>query len=437
MYSARRGLPTSRSSCCVAELIREAAIRRTFQEVPHAVEVVVEELERAARGPRARAGLDLGRERVAEGDPDRRRRAHDQGDRQSPRDASSSARSGAGSTSTCRCGCAATGAPTRACSTGSGSTRRRAPPQAARELRARCRCERVARSSRASHTNGHRDHLEVAAAQARDLVVLEARAIVDRARGVRRARAALELAAAGLRRCGRRVAVERRDAPQLRGAEAPRQQRVDDHRRRARARAASRAPPAARSSRSPPSRCPAPRRRRRCAPGRRAARAPCASAPRPGRRARSRRTCRASAACRARARSRARRGPPGRSRAARRCQRRCWVSSQTFTIPNSSFAPGAAAAKYWNVPLEASIRPGTRPPSSCTHSSSARSGSIVRLERPSCERRLRARAGAHAEQLGEPALVADLHDDRRAVPRAPRAGRSRPRSWSCRRRPCR
>jgi GTP-binding protein Era len=30
----------------LAELIREAAIRRTFQEVPHAVEVVVEELER-------------------------------------------------------------------------------------------------------------------------------------------------------------------------------------------------------------------------------------------------------------------------------------------------------------------------------------------------------------------------------------------------------
>jgi GTP-binding protein Era len=30
----------------VAELIREAAIRRTFQEVPHAIEVVVEEIER-------------------------------------------------------------------------------------------------------------------------------------------------------------------------------------------------------------------------------------------------------------------------------------------------------------------------------------------------------------------------------------------------------
>jgi GTPase len=34
----------------VAELIREAAIRRTFQEVPHAVEVVVEEIEQVRAG---------------------------------------------------------------------------------------------------------------------------------------------------------------------------------------------------------------------------------------------------------------------------------------------------------------------------------------------------------------------------------------------------
>ena len=34
----------------VAELIREAAIRRTFQEVPHALEVVVEEIERPRAG---------------------------------------------------------------------------------------------------------------------------------------------------------------------------------------------------------------------------------------------------------------------------------------------------------------------------------------------------------------------------------------------------
>lgn len=34
----------------VAELIREAAIRRTFQEVPHAVEVVVDEIEQVREG---------------------------------------------------------------------------------------------------------------------------------------------------------------------------------------------------------------------------------------------------------------------------------------------------------------------------------------------------------------------------------------------------
>jgi GTPase len=34
----------------LAELVREAVIRRTFQEVPHAVEVVVEEVERSSAG---------------------------------------------------------------------------------------------------------------------------------------------------------------------------------------------------------------------------------------------------------------------------------------------------------------------------------------------------------------------------------------------------
>ncbi|HEX4466272.1 MAG TPA: GTPase Era, partial [Solirubrobacteraceae bacterium] len=34
----------------LAELVREAAIRRTFQEVPHAVEVIVEEIERPRPG---------------------------------------------------------------------------------------------------------------------------------------------------------------------------------------------------------------------------------------------------------------------------------------------------------------------------------------------------------------------------------------------------
>jgi GTP-binding protein Era len=39
----------------VAELIREAAIRRTFQEVPHAVEVIVEEIEHQRDVTRVRA----------------------------------------------------------------------------------------------------------------------------------------------------------------------------------------------------------------------------------------------------------------------------------------------------------------------------------------------------------------------------------------------
>lgn len=65
----------------VAELIREAVIRRTFQEVPHAVEVVVEEIERPPQRAGAREGADLGGEHLPEGHPDRRAGEHDQGDR--------------------------------------------------------------------------------------------------------------------------------------------------------------------------------------------------------------------------------------------------------------------------------------------------------------------------------------------------------------------
>jgi GTPase len=39
----------------LAEFVREAAIRRTFQEVPHAVEVVIEEIDRGQGIPRVRA----------------------------------------------------------------------------------------------------------------------------------------------------------------------------------------------------------------------------------------------------------------------------------------------------------------------------------------------------------------------------------------------
>ena len=74
MFDAERASDQPRE-LLLAELIREAVIRRTFQEVPHAVEVVVEEIERAARRAGAGAGADLGRERLPEGHPDRRRRA--------------------------------------------------------------------------------------------------------------------------------------------------------------------------------------------------------------------------------------------------------------------------------------------------------------------------------------------------------------------------
>ena len=43
--STRRTPPTSRSRSMLAELIREQVLRRTFQEVPHAVEVIVDEID--------------------------------------------------------------------------------------------------------------------------------------------------------------------------------------------------------------------------------------------------------------------------------------------------------------------------------------------------------------------------------------------------------
>ncbi len=49
MFAAEARSDQSRE-LLLAELIREAVIRRTFQEVPHAVEVVVEEVERPRSG---------------------------------------------------------------------------------------------------------------------------------------------------------------------------------------------------------------------------------------------------------------------------------------------------------------------------------------------------------------------------------------------------
>ena len=73
--SRQRRRDQPRDSACRAD--PRAGARRTFQEVPHAVEVEIDEVERARRpGRGARAPMD--RDRVAEGHPDRRRRAHDQ-----------------------------------------------------------------------------------------------------------------------------------------------------------------------------------------------------------------------------------------------------------------------------------------------------------------------------------------------------------------------
>ena len=69
------------------------------------------------RGPRKGTGADLGGERIPEGDTGRRRRTHDQGDRDCRAARGSSASSAVRSTSTCPCASAATGGPTRGCST--------------------------------------------------------------------------------------------------------------------------------------------------------------------------------------------------------------------------------------------------------------------------------------------------------------------------------
>ena len=64
----------------LAELVREQVLHRTRQEVPHAVEVQVDEITEQPR-PRDRARVPVGRDRVPERDPDRRPRPHDQVDR--------------------------------------------------------------------------------------------------------------------------------------------------------------------------------------------------------------------------------------------------------------------------------------------------------------------------------------------------------------------
>src|SRR5438270_2570291 len=91
----------------------------------------------------------------------------------------------------------------------------------------------------------------------------------------------------------------------------------------------------------------------------------------------------------------------------------------------SSFAPGAAAAKYWKVPLEASTLPETRPPSCCSHSSSAWSGSIEMLQRRS-ERSvsLPGASGGRPKSAGR----RPWSPSSTTIVRSPRSAASRPRA---------
>ena len=75
LLPARRGLRPARATCCSPSSCASRCCARTRQEVPHAVEV-------AGRGDRATRddlitvrALAVGRDRVAEGHPDRQRRA--------------------------------------------------------------------------------------------------------------------------------------------------------------------------------------------------------------------------------------------------------------------------------------------------------------------------------------------------------------------------
>ena len=64
-------------------------------------------------------------------------------------------------------------------------------------------------------------------------------------------------------------------------------------------------------------------------------------------------------------------------------QRCFWASSHTFAIVISSFAPGAAATKYWNACECPSTFSAVPPTCLASHSSSAACGSIVIAHSPS------------------------------------------------------
>ena len=205
----------------LAELIREAVIRRTFQELPHAVEVRGRGDRIAARwaSTRVRALIWVESESqkgILIGAGGRMIKAIGDGRAQGTASASSAARC----TSTCRCACAATGAATKGCSTASASPEH-AIVRPARSMAGETGCSVVEALRAAStaprsatppgraadHTNGTARTSKLAAAQARELVVLEARAVVH---GARRPVAAAHIRERAPRRaaaaCGERLA---------------------------------------------------------------------------------------------------------------------------------------------------------------------------------------------------------------------------------------
>ena len=110
-------------SVLLAELVREQVLARTRQEVPHSVEVHVEEIEDRGDLITVRALLWVETESqkgIVIGSGGRMIKAIGTG---RPAGARARARRAA-STSTCPSACAARGAPTTRCSTGSGSPSR-------------------------------------------------------------------------------------------------------------------------------------------------------------------------------------------------------------------------------------------------------------------------------------------------------------------------
>ena len=177
----------------------------------------------------------------------------------------------------------------------------------------------------------------------------------------------------------------------------------------------------------------------RSAPGPRASRRPSPPGGGSARRARSRRTCAASSASRCRGRRRARRRRRGHRRGCAGPSARVCASSQTLAIVISSFAPGAAATKYWNA---------------CEWPRIAACGAAAELlAEPLLERLLRvdrdrpqvlgeldlllrhARRGGRTRATSGPARRPRRRSS--AAPSARRRARARRRPSSCRRRPCR